>query len=168
MSKKSNPKPAATKTEAVEGVIETKAEAAAEQAEGQEQAEAATEQAQENLADESAEQKPAAAEAEESEDEAAPTPPPAASTETAPAEEPEATAPAPLPATPAIATPTDLANRLTQTVKAIVVTGAPEAVHALHKLEMAVGDLKNALPAAIAAASDGQLKADLTSLLAIL
>jgi hypothetical protein len=166
MSKKSTQKPTETKAEksqAVEGTVET----TAQEAPALEQVEASNEQPGDNAVNEPAEQNPEDAKAEESDDETAAAP--ALATEPAAAKASDEAESTPLPSAPVIPpAPTDLANRLTLAVRAIVATGAPEAVHALHKAELILGDLRNALPAAIASAGDEQLKADLTSLLAVL
>lgn len=171
MSKKSNQKTASPKAEAVDNKIETKAQEPAEVKAGQDQREPAADQAEGIPETKSGEEKPAAPKTEEvisDGEEETPPLPEAPRTESPAAPEAEPQDPTHVPASPVVNAPTDLANRLTKAVKAIVASGNPEAVHALHKLEMTVGDLKNALPAAIAAAGDEQLKADLTSLLAVL
>ncbi len=64
-----------------------------------------------------------------------------------------------------------LATRLTKAVNSIQTSGKPDMVHALHKVELIVGSLKTALPAAIETIdglSDESLKADLQTLLALL
>ena len=74
-------------------------------------------------------------------------------------------------AAPAAAPADGLSIRLTRTVNAILTSGKPEAVHALHKVELVAGTLRTALPAAIEACDaigDEGLKADLQSLLASL
>jgi hypothetical protein len=60
----------------------------------------------------------------------------------------------------------DLANRLTKAASAAANSGNPELAQSLNRLDLLVGDLKNALPAAIKATEGEQLSADLTGLLA--
>lgn len=160
-SKKSNQKPATPKPEAetVEGVTETQAPETTEETAGAELTEAPP---AEPTADEPGDT-PDSAPADGQETQADP----AAAGPEAPAVI-STVAEAPATPVPAAASQDGLSIRLTQVVRAIATTGKPEAVHALHKAELIVGDLKNALPAAIAAAGDEQLKADLTSLLAVL
>ena len=72
---------------------------------------------------------------------------------------------------PAPAITDGLSVRLTRVVSGILTSGKPDAVHALHKVEMTAGALKTALPAAIEACDavgDEALKADLNRLLAAL
>ena len=63
-------------------------------------------------------------------------------------------------------------TRLTKAVISIQTSGKSESVQALNKLEMLIGDLRNALPAAIEASSDvtidQELEGDLQSLFAAL
>lgn len=64
-----------------------------------------------------------------------------------------------------------LSTRLTRAVNAILTSGKPDAVHALHKTELLLGTLKMSLPAAIEACGaigDEALKADLKNLLDVL
>ncbi len=64
--------------------------------------------------------------------------------------------------------PADIHSRLTMTVRAINTTAGQEKMFALHQLEMLTGRLKMVLPAGIEAADDGELKAGLEALLALL
>ena len=64
--------------------------------------------------------------------------------------------------------PADLHSRLTKTVRAIGTTAGQEKVFALHQLELLTGRLKMVLPAGIEAADDGEMRAGLEALLALL
>ena len=164
MSSKKNPqKPASQKPDAepASDPVETAAGAPAEDAAAEATPEAAETQPDTGLSAEAGDQNPAPEAHDEPQGDAEGE---AKSPEAEADAEPAAiVSPAPTPSQP-----DPLSIRLSKVVSGLLTGGKPEDVQALHKLEMAVGDLKNALPAAIAATGDEPFKAELASLLAVL
>jgi hypothetical protein len=163
MSSKKNPqKPASQKPDAepVSDLIETAADAPAEDAAAEATPEAAEIQPDSGPSAEAGDQNPAPEAHDEPQGDADDD---GQSPEAEDAAEPVAIVPAAAPSQP-----DPLSIRLSRAVNGLLTGGKPEDVQALHKLEMSVGDLKNALPAAIAATGDDQFKAELISLLAVL